>query len=152
MKEYDMYNRPSVPELYKPEWVVEGELARSQRPGYPKDKPSSSVMKDWRETVLSLGIRSVICIMDQNQVDKYNGIDNIGDGLFSFYKENGLTVHHMNVEDYKKPPLNESEVELVLKAYSELEKPVLIHCSAGKDRTGKAVASITGSDNFGLWS
>ncbi len=147
-----MYNRPSVPELYKPEWVIEGELARSQRPGYPKDKPSSLVMKDWMETVLSLGIKSVITIMDQNQVDKYNGIDNIGDGLFDFYKENGLTVHHMNVEDYKKPPLNESEVELVLKAYSELEKPVLIHCSAGKDRTGKAVASITGTDNFGLWS
>ena len=111
-----MHNRPSVPELYKPEWVVEGELARSQRPGYPKDKPSSSVMKDWMETVLSLGIRSVICIMDQNQVDKYNEIDNIGGGLFTFYKENGLTVHHMNVEDYKKPPLNESQVYIVMKA------------------------------------
>ena len=58
----------------------------------------------------------------------------------------------MNVEDYKNPPLNDSEINTILKAYADLEKPILIHCSAGRDRTGKAVASITGEDNFGLWS
>ena len=91
MKELNMHNRPSVPELYKPEWVLEGELARSQRPGYPKDKPTFSTMNDWMETVLSLGIKSIICIMDQNQVDKYYGIENIGDGGISFYKKNGFS-------------------------------------------------------------
>ena len=147
-----MPDRPTVPELYMPEWVIDGELARSQRPGYPKDKPLYSTMEEWMQTVLLLGIKSIICIMDQSQINKYNGIDNIGEGLLNFYENNGLVVLHMNVEDYKNPPLNDSEINTILKAYSDLEKPILIHCSAGRDRTGKAVASITGEDNFGLWS
>ena len=51
-------------ELYDPEWVIEGLIARSQRPGYPVDKPSDEKIRNWAENVTALGIKSVLCILD----------------------------------------------------------------------------------------
>jgi hypothetical protein len=46
------------------------------------------------------------------------------------------------VADHKAPPLNDAELDHVWKAFRDLPKPVLAHCSAGVDRTGAAIKNI----------
>jgi protein tyrosine/serine phosphatase len=120
-------------------WVISGALARSTRPGYP----SRNVEK---ETVLSAidhwkseGIRSVICLLSMDELLDYQANDA---DLLDLYEENDLISRIIPVENHKEYPLNDEEMDAVWMLYQKIEKPVLIHCSAGMDRTGAAVNLI----------
>ncbi len=129
-------------ETYRPEWVIEGLLARSQRPGYPVDRPPFDVVKEWASAVSGLGTLSVICLMDDQQISRYDGIGGNGEGLLDYYRTLGLEVKHIPAEDYKTPPLSDTELNAVWEAFQRLPKPTLVHCSAGRDRSGAAVNHI----------
>jgi protein tyrosine phosphatase (PTP) superfamily phosphohydrolase (DUF442 family) len=129
-------------EIYSPRWVIKGVLAHSQRPGYPVDRPAHGQIKEWTDAVLELGIKSVLCILDYTQLAHYNQLNLEGGSLFAYYRSLGLNVEHVYAEDHKIPSLNVEEQEAALAAFQRLEKPVLIHCSAGKDRTGAAIVYI----------
>ncbi len=129
-------------EIYNAEWVVQGVLARSQRPGYPVDRPSARRVREWAEAVREMGVRGILCVLDDAQISHYDCLDLEGGGLLGYYRALGFAVRHVHAEDHKMPPLSEEELSAVWQAFQALEKPVLVHCSAGRDRTGAALQHI----------
>ena len=132
----------SAEEVYRAEWVIEGVLARCHRPGYPANRPAQETIRAWADAVLELGIRSVVCVLDQEQISRYGRLGLDGGGLLGYYRTLGLTVEHILAEDYQTPPLSAEQLDRAWRAFQGLDKPVLVHCSAGRDRTGAAVAHI----------
>jgi hypothetical protein len=143
-------------------WVIPRKLACSQRPlrdhhqfGGRKPLPPEArpLVVEWVERIKGLGIRSAICLLEQRQLERYYVCGGLGlheRGLLGYYESQGLHVRHFPMTDCQKP--QESEMSNVLQAFSELPKPVLLHCSAAIDRTTPVAAFIakhTGREKVG---
>jgi|TARA_B100000809_G_scaffold250461_1_gene282948 protein-tyrosine phosphatase len=130
---------------YDPEWVLIEELAKSPRPGYP-DRVSINreVVDEWIEKVKDMKISSIICFLSDDQLPFYSGLPS---GLIQYYRDAGFDVAHIPEADYKTPPLSEEGVREAVVSFEKLQKPVLVHCSAGLARTGMAIDAILHSDS-----
>ena len=126
-----------------PAWVVEGVLATSPRPGYspgPEHRVPGEVVDAWVDDVRAFGIASVICLLAEDQLWLYR--KSVPGGLISRYRKAGLHVAHIPTLDQQTHPFTDEQYEAAWEAFRALPQPVLVHCSAGHDRTGRIVTHI----------
>ena len=93
----------------------------------------------WIAEVKAQGIKSIICFLADDQLGFYSELP---EALISHYRKSGFTVSHIPALDYQSPPLSNEHLERVWEEYRNLPKPVLVHCSAGIDRTRVALDHI----------
>ena len=124
-------------------WVIPDRLARSSRPGYsPGHLPVARVKVDaWLDEVRNAGIKSIVCLLAQEHLGLYQDLPS-GCSLTDYYRHQRFEVAHIAVLDHQQPPLSEEDLRCIAAAYERLPKPVLVHCSAGIDRTGRAVRHL----------
>jgi protein tyrosine/serine phosphatase len=121
---------------------IRSRLFATSRPGYDygvNAPVTAEVVADWIAKVNARGVISIICLLNEQHLRLYEAMPQ---GLLAAYRNAGFEVRHVPVVDHQQPPLSESELSEVERHFNELPEPILIHCSAGIDRTGNAVRHL----------
>jgi hypothetical protein len=139
-------------------WVIPGKLACAARPlryhhiyrGSGKTLPAEArpELDRWIECVRSEGVVSLICFVSEKELAHYSQLLPVGANLVDYYRSVGFQVHHLPWSDPAHSGYGsfQREVEekrpVLLEAYDQLPKPVLVHCSAAIDRSPPVVAYV----------
>jgi predicted protein tyrosine phosphatase len=141
-------------------WAIPGRLAISQRPlrphpmygGSRRDYPPEARpdIDAWIADVVRQGIRSVIVLTSNKELQHYAAAVPGDGGLLSAYREAGLDVHHLPADDpahdlTARAAFDAAVDELstvVAQLLGTLRVPALLHCSAAIDRSPPVAARV----------
>jgi hypothetical protein len=142
-------------------WVIAGALACSHRPlrhhpqfgGSRRDLPkeATTAIVQWVDRILAAGFPSIICLMHPKEVVHYAALELGASDLIAYYRAKGLQVCHKPWDDPAHRPLGEQtnfqdELKRIrsesLDCFDRMPKPVLLHCSAGIDRSSPVASFI----------
>lgn len=105
----------------------------------------------WVKRIVDQGFRGLICLMHPKEVAHYAGLALGADDILALYQQQGLIVRHLPWDDPAHRPANERASfgdELLrirgaaLECFDRLPKPILLHCSAGIDRSSPVCAYL----------
>lgn len=133
-------------------WVLSMQLACAQRPlrdlppyagRTPLPIEAKPLVQAWVHRVVTGGFRSVISLLEEAQLDRYyvrGGLNLHPHGLLGYYESQGLQVKNLPCTDYQRPP--KERMAQALDAFHHMPHPILLHCSAGIDRTAPVAEYI----------
>ncbi len=137
-------------------WVIPEQLACAQRPlrdvppyggRNPIPPAARPLVERWVDRVKGAGFRSIISLLEDAQLDRFYVRGGLGlhpNGLLGYYRARGFSAESIPCTDYEPPSVE--KMNRALFAFRALPKPVLLHCSAGIDRTTPVAAYIVAHD------
>jgi hypothetical protein len=139
-------------------WVIPEKLACAARPlryhhlygGSGRTLPAAArpELDKWIERVKNEGIVSMVCFVSDKELLHYSPLLPKGVNLIDYYRSVGFQVCHMPWSDPAHSGYDSFHMEvekkrpILLDAYDQLPKPVLVHCSAAIDRSPPVVAYV----------
>jgi predicted protein tyrosine phosphatase len=106
----------------------------------------------WVERIEKEGIRSILSLMHPKEFQYYQPLNLHPEGLLGLYKERHFEVCHLPWADPAHARTEEARMKLrhrvqeikveAYRSFCKLPRPVLLHCSAGIDRSAPVAAFI----------
>jgi len=122
------------------EIVIPNTLLRSCRPGHPSKNVDRKTVDDWIEKARENNVRTILCLL----AGLLSYYEQLGEGgLLKRYRDEDFKVIHRPVKDHLSPPVPDEILERISSDFLTAELPMLVHCSAGIDRTGAVIDYLT---------
>lgn len=111
-------------------WIIRDKLAGS-------GMPMTYSQFRW---VIARGIRAIVTVREVPL--PVDWLSNFYNGSNNYATVTNIDILHVRVEDYGAPSLEELDNTIdYIKRHIEKENPVMVHCAAGKGRTGTVLAA-----------
>ena len=130
----------STPHNFAPAAPGEKTVYGASRPGYPGIAVDEAVVADWIKFMTEKGISRVCCLLSRDEVKEYYKKNLIDQYRTAFGPDNVL---HAPVGDFQRvnSGLLYYKILPFLDDTDKAGKKVVVHCSAGRGRTGQVLLS-----------